>query len=327
MLCRPSHTTRRAPHTAHHTRDAASVLPQMLKGHTPSSGAQEQREGADAQEDELVALDRSLQQAAVAATIDRLHRRLPALEEQRQPRTLTVACLEGDAINQAAAVVVAAAMQPADLARETGAIDATHEQRLAAANAADAVLQASAAARTNAAAWSMESHQVKGQAKGTSASADGEGGGGGGGQGGGGASSGRGAAYSAEEGGAGGAGGGEERATRLLLGECQADVSSLLRVLALLDAIFSRASGDLFSRFHGTGPAAAGGRDVPATTKLVQNLIERHVGPGDSLLLFTSCDIKLEARLLSQLQAQRSTIHAHINDDTMVCPPAGFYFA
>ena len=107
-----------------------------------------------------------------------------------------------------------------------------------------------------------------------------------------------------------------DRATRLLLGERVADVSSLLRVMALLDAIAARTSS-------AAATDSAGGRDAPATTKLVQNLIQRHVGPGDSLLLFTSCDIKLEARVLSQLQAQRSTIHAHINDDTMVCRVGG----
>jgi len=49
----------------------------------------------------------------------------------------------------------------------------------------------------------------------------------------------------------------------------------------------------------------------------VQNLIERHVAPGDTLLLFTAADVKLEARVLARLQADRSTVHAHVHDEMM----------
>ena len=81
-------------------------------------------------------------------------------------------------------------------------------------------------------------------------------------------------------------------------------MSSLAKVVALLDVIFGREAA-----------AVHDGPDEPATTKAVQNLIERHVGPGDTLLLFASADIKLEERVVAKLQDQRSTVHAHIYDD------------
>jgi len=104
-------------------------------------------------------------------------------------------------------------------------------------------------------------------------------------------------------------GSGSEAGPNLLLGKSRVDVSSFLNVLALIDGICVRASA--------SGARGADRLDAPATTTMVQNFIDRHVGPGDSLLLFTSSDIKLEARVLSQMQAQRSTIHVHINDDTV----------
>ena len=83
-------------------------------------------------------------------------------------------------------------------------------------------------------------------------------------------------------------------------------MSSLTKVLALLDAIFRRAD----ERSNLNLPT-----DAPATTKAVQNLIERQLGAGDTLLLFTASDVKLEARLLAKLQNERSTVHAHVHDD------------
>ena len=53
----------------------------------------------------------------------------------------------------------------------------------------------------------------------------------------------------------------------------------------------------------------------PATTKDVQNLIDRHLEPESHLLLFTSTDIKIEQQILSNLQSQGNTIHCHMNDD------------
>ena len=94
----------------------------------------------------------------------------------------------------------------------------------------------------------------------------------------------------------------------LLLGEGEVDVSSLPKVMAMLDAIFGQAA---------SGSLAAQEHDAAASTKAVQNLIERHVAPGDALLLFTASDVKLEARVLAQLQAQRSVVHAHVNDEMM----------
>jgi hypothetical protein len=86
---------------------------------------------AEGEPDELAALDRELQQGALLATIERLHRRLPQppQQEERQQRTVTVACLENDAVNQAAAVVVAAAMQPAMITQESAAGSAEPQRR------------------------------------------------------------------------------------------------------------------------------------------------------------------------------------------------------
>jgi len=271
-----------------------------------------QQEGsAEGEPDELAALDRELQQGSLLATIARLHLRLPPppQQEERQQRTVTVACLETDPVNQAAAVVVAAAMQPAMITQESAA--GSVEQQAAAAAAAAAVLEAADAALTNT-ATSVESGAVKGHVKGSAAAgaAAGGDGGGEGGEGGGGVGVG-GAPSRGDE------GGGSVAGPMLLLGEGRVDVSSFLNVLALIDGICARASA--------SGARGAARLDAPATTTMVQNFIDRHVGPGDSLLLFTSSDIKLEARVLSQMQAQRSTIHVHINDDTMVCQ-CGFFF-
>lgn len=75
--------------------------------------------------------------------------------------------------------------------------------------------------------------------------------------------------------------------------------------MALLDDVFSRE------------PAVMAGTSVDhvASTQAVQALIERHVGPGDALLLFTAASVKLEQRLLAKLQAERSKVHAHVNDE------------
>ena len=58
------------------------------------------------QTDELAQLERSIQRAAVAATIERLRQRLPRLSPeaaQHVTNSVTIACLDGGAINQAAA--------------------------------------------------------------------------------------------------------------------------------------------------------------------------------------------------------------------------------
>ena len=81
-----------------------------------------------------------------------------------------------------------------------------------------------------------------------------------------------------------GDGDGGAKQPTLLLGEGEVDVSSLPKVMAMLDAIFGQAaSGSLVAQEH----------DAAASTKAVQNLIERHVAPGDALLLFTASDVKV----------------------------------
>lgn len=54
---------------------------------------------------------------------------------------------------------------------------------------------------------------------------------------------------------------------------------------------------------------------IPATTKDVQNFIERHVEPNSQLILMTSTDIKIEQRVLTDLQTNKNTIHCHMMDD------------
>jgi len=274
--------------------------------------------------DELAKLDRALQRAAVLATIEQLRRRLPTLSAEAARRAVTIACLDGGAANQAAAVLVAAAHHAAGWLANAPDVDDVAEAQAAmeAHTAAEAVLHGAAAAAAESAGTSAPVKKEDEDAAAAAApvapakrkleDAIAEG-----------------AASSAVGGGGGGIGPGgtsgddnggddngddvpptEPAKPRLLLGEVEADVSSLPKVLAFLDAIIRR-SRDPTMNTVATPPEA------PATGKAVQNLIERHVGPGDTLLLFTSSDVKLEARVLAQLQSQRSTIHAHVHDDTM----------
>ena len=238
--------------------------------------------------DELVSLDRALQRAAVAATLDKLRRRLPRLsgDAERRAVTMTVACLDGGAINQAAAVLVAAAMQPEGTMRPVAAEVAAAEAEaaaIAAAEAAEAALSTAVATLEGAPEkevcpdTDVEATTPPVSKRPKSVASDG----------------------STEV-----APTPTHPPVLLLLGEREVDVSSFTRVLALLDAIFA------------AGGVAAS-PDVPATTKAVQNLIERRVGPREALLLFTSTDVKLEQRVLAQLQAQESMVHAHINDEVL----------
>ena len=94
-----------------------------------------------------------------------------------------------------------------------------------------------------------------------------------------------------------------EHSVALHLGEEQCEVSTLPDVMNLLDRFFTEER-----------PLNAA-RDEPATTKDIQNLIDRHLGADGTLLLFASSDIKLEQRVLTQLQEQGSTVHCHIVDD------------
>lgn len=95
----------------------------------------------------------------------------------------------------------------------------------------------------------------------------------------------------------------ESSQVQLFIGEEQWNVSDPTSVMQRLDNIFS------------SSRERASNADEVATTKAVQNLIERHLKPNGQLILFASADVKLEARILSKLQKDNSTIHCHINDE------------
>jgi len=182
-LAKKAGDTRMLQLLARRNRDLGRAQPYdsiaaLMRNWTPLNLQQES--SAEGEPDELAALDRELQQGALLATIERLHRRLPQppQQEERQQRTVTVACLENDPVNQAAAVVVAAAMQPAMITQESAAGSA--EQQAAAAAAAAAVLEAADAALTNT-STSVESGAVKSQGKGSAAAGAAAGGAAGGG--------------------------------------------------------------------------------------------------------------------------------------------------
>jgi hypothetical protein len=96
----------------------------------------------------------------------------------------------------------------------------------------------------------------------------------------------------------------------LYLGEDKCNISSLSEVTNLLDQTFADESASN-SIIDETSRALA-------TTKDVQNLIERHLKPDDILLLFAEADVKLEQRVLAQLQKQGSSVHCHIIDEFAV---------
>ena len=99
--------------------------------------------------DELAQLDRTLQRAAVLATIEQLsRRRLPTLSAEAAERAVTIACLDGGATNQAAAVLVAAAHHAAGwVATPPDADDVAEAQaEVEAAVRAEAILTGAAAA-------------------------------------------------------------------------------------------------------------------------------------------------------------------------------------
>ena len=89
----------------------------------------------------------------------------------------------------------------------------------------------------------------------------------------------------------------------VFLGEEKNSISTLSDVLNILDKICGETLND--SRCTTT----------PAITTEVQNFMERHLGSNSHLLLFTSVDVKIEQRVLTNLQLEGSTIHCHINDD------------
>jgi len=95
----------------------------------------------------------------------------------------------------------------------------------------------------------------------------------------------------------------ESRGVTVFIGENELSLTTISEVISLLDRQIQakRTSG------------VAGNQ--PATTKDVQNFIERHLGSNSHLLLFNSTDIKIEQRVLTDLQTQGNTIHCHMNDD------------
>eukprot|EP00978_Attheya_sp_CCMP212_P017969 scaffold48605_cov49-Attheya_sp.AAC.3 len=78
--------------------------------------------------------------------------------------------------------------------------------------------------------------------------------------------------------------------------------NTLEELIVHLDRIFKSADD----------PDDVSSSTIPATTKDVQNLIERHTKAGDRLLIFTTADLKLEQRVLAKLQHERCSIHCHI---------------
>jgi hypothetical protein len=92
----------------------------------------------------------------------------------------------------------------------------------------------------------------------------------------------------------------------LYLGSEEIRISSFSEVMTLLDRAFNETNPSNTS--HASSPDLA-------TTKNIQNLIDRHLQPNDRLLLFTASDVKLEQRVLKKLQDQNSMIHCHIIDE------------
>mmetsp|Transcript_4005 Transcript_4005/g.7642 ORF Transcript_4005/g.7642 Transcript_4005/m.7642 type:complete len:929 (-) Transcript_4005:155-2941(-) len=97
---------------------------------------------------------------------------------------------------------------------------------------------------------------------------------------------------------------------KLFINADEYNLETLADVIGKLDQIFKKETTETASS---TTRGENGG--IPASTKDVQNLIERHVKPGDRLLIFTSTDLKLEQRLLEKLKAENSSIHVHIGDE------------
>merc|ERR550539_713567 len=84
----------------------------------------------------------------------------------------------------------------------------------------------------------------------------------------------------------------------LHIGDKRHTISTKEEAMSLLNEICTRQNGP-----------------TPATTKDVQNLIERHLVPNSHLILMTSTDVKIEQRVLSDLQMKKSTVHCHLMDD------------
>jgi len=93
---------------------------------------------------------------------------------------------------------------------------------------------------------------------------------------------------------------GDKRKTTLFLGESIHEISSISDTMDLLNTILK------------THKEFSGENDNSTTTKDIQNLIERHLKPKSNLIIFASKDVKLEQRVLTNLQKVESTVHCHI---------------
>jgi len=92
----------------------------------------------------------------------------------------------------------------------------------------------------------------------------------------------------------------------LYIGEQLCSISTGSDIIKLLNQVFAKEK-------HATAIGAEG--IEAASTKDVQNLIERHLEPGSQLILFASTDVKLEPQVLEKIQCEKSTIHCHIDDE------------
>jgi len=101
-------------------------------------------------------------------------------------------------------------------------------------------------------------------------------------------------------------GGDNEGDVALYIGEELCSISTGSDVIKLLNKVFTKE--------RHAAAIEVEGREA-ATTKDIQNLIERHVQPGDQLILFVSADVKLETHVLEKLQSEKSTIHCHVDDE------------
>lgn len=98
----------------------------------------------------------------------------------------------------------------------------------------------------------------------------------------------------------------DENPVTLYLREEKCNISSFSDVMNHLDEAFTDQS--VSDRDDSTSAQVA-------TTKDIQNLIDRHLGPDETLLLFATSDVKLEQRVLTNLQKQRSFVHCHVIDE------------
>ena len=200
--------------------------------------------------DELRALDVALLEATVRATVAALRKRVVP-----GARPLVISSMDSSELNDAAAVLVAAALN-AGLEWTNPSAEVRGGKRLKADSAADpaAAVDVSDAAAASAA-------EVAAPA-------------------------------------------------RLFLRGEECKVSSGAGVMKLLNTIFTTPRSGR--------PLALASDAEAASAKEVQNLIDRHLSPGASLLLFAATDVKLPEQVLTKLQLDGSSVHCHIGDEVLL---------